>query len=84
MIQNRAGVLQQRTHIFREMAGAGGDFLASRAMPLQPPNSLEVKSDPRFEISDLDYLHINVHIAYMVCTLLAASEAAKASKQPWR
>ena len=38
----------------------------------------EVKSDP----SDLDYLHIHVHIADMVWTLLAASEATTASKQP--
>ena len=44
----------------------------------------EVKSDNRFEISDLDYLHIHVHLAYMVWTLLAASEATMASKQPRR
>ena len=34
---------------------AGADFLAS-----------EVKSYPRFEISDLDNLHIYVHIAYVM------------------
>ena len=44
----------------------------------------EVKSDLRFEISDLNYLHIHVHIAYMVWTLLTASEATTASKQPRR
>ena len=42
----------------------------------------EVRSDLRFEISDLNYLHIHVHIAYMVWTLLTASEATTASKQP--
>ena len=31
--------------------------------------ALEVRSDLRFEISDLNYLHIHVHIAYMVWTL---------------
>ena len=44
----------------------------------------EVKSDPRFEISDINYLHIHIHIAYMVWALLAASEATTASKQPQR
>ena len=44
----------------------------------------EVRSDLRFEISDLNYLHIHVHIAYMVWTLLTASEATTASKQPQR
>ena len=44
----------------------------------------EVRSDLRFEISDLNYLHIHVHIAYMVWTLLTASEATTASKQPRR
>ena len=44
----------------------------------------EVRSDLRFEISDLNYLHIHVHIAYMVWTLLTASEATMASKQPQR
>ena len=46
----------------------------------------EVRSDLRFEISDLDYLHIHVHIAYMFWVhfeaLLVASEATTASKQP--
>ena len=42
----------------------------------------EVRSGLRFEISDLNYLHIHVHIAYMVWTLLTASEATTASKQP--
>ena len=37
--------------------------------------ALEVRSDLRFEISDLNCLLIYVHIAYMVWTLLAASEA---------
>ena len=44
----------------------------------------EVKSDLRFEISDPNYLHIHVHIAYMVLSPLAASEATTASKQPRR
>ena len=44
----------------------------------------EVRSDLRFEISDLNYLHIHAHIAYMVWALLAASMATTASKQPWR
>ena len=44
--------------------------------------ALEVKYDLRFEISDLNYLHIYVHIAYMVRTLLTASEATMASKLP--
>ena len=44
----------------------------------------EVKSELRFEISDLNYLHIHVHIAYMVWALFVASEATTASKQPRR
>ena len=44
----------------------------------------EVRSDLRFEISDLEYLHIHVHIAYMEWTLSTASEATTASKQPRR
>ena len=40
----------------------------------------EVRSALRFEISDLNYLHIHVHIVYMVWTLLAASEATTASE----
>ena len=44
----------------------------------------EVRSDLRFEISDLDYLHIHVHIAYIVWTLLTALEATTASKWPRR
>ena len=44
----------------------------------------EVRYALRFEISDLIYLHILVHIAYMVWSLLTASEATTASKQPWR
>ena len=43
----------------------------------------EVTSDLIFEISNLDYLHIYVHIAYMVRILLTASEATMASKQLW-
>ena len=31
--------------------------------------ALEVKSDLRFKISDLNYLHIYVHIVYMVMAL---------------
>ena len=48
--------------------------------------ALEVRSDLIFEISDLDYLHIHVHIAYMFWAhfeaLLVASEATTASKRP--
>ena len=44
----------------------------------------EVRSDLRFEISDLNYLHIHVHIDYTVWTLLTASEATMTSKQPQR
>ena len=48
--------------------------------------ALEVGSDLRFEISDLDYLHIHVHIAYMFWVhfeaLLVVSEATTASKWP--
>ena len=48
--------------------------------------ALEVRSDLRFEISDLNYLHINVHIAHMFWAhfeaLLVASEAIAASKWP--
>ena len=50
--------------------------------------ALEPRSDLSFEISDLNYLHIHVHIAYMFWThfesLLVASEATTASKQPQR
>ena len=42
----------------------------------------EVRSDLRFEISDLNYLHIHVHIAYIA--LFGGSEATTASKQPQR
>ena len=49
---------------------------------LQTPS--EVRSDLKFENSDLNYLHIHVHIAYLVWTLLTASEATMTSKQPWR
>ena len=41
----------------------------------------EIRSDLRFEISDLNYLHIHVHIAYMVWILLTATEATTVSKQ---
>ena len=44
--------------------------------------ALEVKFDFRFEISDLNYLHVHVHIAYMVWSFFTASEASTASKQP--
>ena len=48
----------------------------------------EVRSDLRFEISDLNYLHMHVHIAYMFWThfegFLVASEATTASKRPQR
>ena len=48
----------------------------------------EVRPDLRFKISDLNYLHIHVHIAYLFWThfevLLVASEATTASKQPLR
>ena len=46
----------------------------------------EVRSDLGFEISDLNYLHIHVHIAHMFWphfeALLVASEATAASKWP--
>ena len=46
----------------------------------------EVRSDLRFEISDLNYLHIHVHIDYMFWAhyeaLLVAPEAITASKWP--
>ena len=44
----------------------------------------EVKSDLTFEISDLNYLHIHVHIAYIVQTLLTASRPTAACKQSRR
>ena len=40
----------------------------------------EIRSDLRFEISDLDYLHIHVHIAYMFWAHFVASAATTASK----
>ena len=33
--------------------------------------SMEVKSGLRFEMSDLNYLHIHVHIAYILLILVA-------------
>ena len=46
----------------------------------------EVRSDLRFEISDLNYLHVHVHIAHMFWphfeAPLVASEATAASKWP--
>ena len=44
--------------------------------PLQP----EVRSDLRFEIIDLNYLNIHVHIAYIVWTHFTALEATTASQ----
>ena len=44
--------------------------------------SMEVKSGLRFEMSDLNYLHIHVHIAYIAH--FGGSEATTASKQPRR
>ena len=38
--------------------------------------ALEDKSGLRFDISDLNYLRIHVHIACMVWILLTASEAS--------
>ena len=49
------------------------------AMALQTAS--EVRSDLRFEISDINYLLIDVHIACMVWALLTTSEATTASKQ---
>ena len=46
--------------------------------------ALEVNYNLRFEISDPNYLLIHVHLAYMAWSLLAASEATTASKQPRR
>ena len=54
---------------------ASGAITASK----QP---LEVNYNLRLEISDPDYLFIHVNIDYMVQSLLAASEAPTASKQP--
>ena len=42
--------------------------------------SERVKSDLRFEISDLNYLHIHVHIAYIFWAHFVASEATTASE----
>ena len=53
-------------------------------LPWWPPNDHEVIYDLRFELSDLNYLHIHVHIAYMLWALLVASEANTSSKQPQR
>ena len=53
-------------------------------MASEATTASEIKSDLRFEICDHDDLLINVHIAYMVWTLMAASKATKASKQPPR
>ena len=54
--------------------------------PLQPPKSLQIASEAkynlRFEISDPNYVLIHVHIAYMAWTLFAAFKATTASKQP--
>ena len=49
---------------------AGGDSLASKATAAS-----EVRYDFRFEIRDLNYLHIHEHIAYKLWTLLTASYA---------
>ena len=48
----------------------------------------EVKSDLGNQLSDLNYLHVHVHIAYMFWArfeaLLVASETTTASKWPRR
>ena len=49
---------------------------------LQTPS--DANSDNILEFSDLNYVPIHVHIDYMEWTLLAASEAPAASKQPQR
>ena len=59
-------------------------FLVASEATTASKTASEVRSDLKFEISDLNYLHIHVHIAYMVWTLLTASEATTASKQPQR
>ena len=60
-------------------------FVASEATAASKTAS-EVRSDLRFEISDLNYLHIHVHIAHMFWphfeAPLVASEATAASKWP--
>ena len=59
-----------------------GPFLA--ASEPEVITASEVKLDFKFEINDPNYLLIHVHIVYMVWSLLAASEATTASKQPQR
>ena len=55
-----------------------GDSLASGAiMVYKQPLRSNMTSGSK--ISDSSYLHIHVHIAYMVWALLVASEAATAS-----
>ena len=57
-----------------------GSFLAAS----EATTASEVKSNLIFEISDPNYLLFFVHDAYIEWTLLAASEATTASKQPQR
>ena len=66
----------------------GMDFFGSLRGCYDLKTASEDRSDIRFEISDLNYLHIHVHIAYMFLThfegFLVASEATTASKRPRR
>ena len=56
-------------------------FVASEATTASKTAS-EVRSDLRFEISDLNYLHNHVYIVYIAP--LGGSEASAASNQPQR
>ena len=76
--------------------GQSGSHPENNLLPLPRPNiettrgqwpyrrASEVKSDLRFEISDLNYLLIHVHIVYMVWTHFGSLEVTTASKQPRR
>ena len=50
-------------------------LLTALEATMAPQTASEVRSYLIFEISNLNYLHIHVHIIYMVWTLLTASEA---------
>ena len=64
------------------------DFFGSLRGCYDLKTASEDRSDLRFEIRDLNYLHIHVHIAFMFWThfegFLVASEVTTASKRPWR
>ena len=63
----------------------GSDSFATSepTMASKQPWRSDLTSDLK-SVALITYVHIHMHIVYMVWTLLTALEATMASKQPWR